>query len=392
MGDRKIRKKDCVRLSNKIIERCQLSVPPVTNISDIRSNLFTSLLEVLCGQLPEGVLREPVGDEEEAANVQAIINHLALDLINVDLSHISGANIIAGDPRAIYNLLEIFCGLHKYLSSTSVDKWNLEESLTETEEELSSAGSSSEEPPPDGQDAVPADDAAPEAGADAAPAAAEGDAAAAAAEAAPSTPEADQPAKTPKTAAAAPVKEEPDPVDQESALVDPGMSPEDQESSLTEVEGQEETEQEETEREETEQEDTEQEEAEQESGEQVSGEQESAEQASGEQESGDQESGEQDRESPAAEDDEPRMPRGSFVPRHFDFVEDTETSADEGTSSVEATEAEEPAPPAGDISRKLSQEMQQMRETKPESEEVSKPVEKPKPPPPAAVRSLSTAS
>ncbi|XP_037094215.1 centrosomal protein of 95 kDa-like [Pollicipes pollicipes] len=139
MGDRKIRKKDCVRLSNKIIERCQLSVPPVTNISDIRSNLFTSLLEVLCGQLPEGVLREPVGDEEEAANVQAIINHLALDLINVDLSHISGANIIAGDPH----------------------KWNLEESLTETEEELSSAGSSSEEPPPDGQDAVPADDAAP---------------------------------------------------------------------------------------------------------------------------------------------------------------------------------------------------------------------------------------
>ena len=52
--------------------------------------------------------------------MQTIIDHLALDLINVDLSHISGAAVIGGHARAIYNLLEIFCGLHKYLSSHEI--------------------------------------------------------------------------------------------------------------------------------------------------------------------------------------------------------------------------------------------------------------------------------
>ncbi|XP_037073898.1 centrosomal protein of 95 kDa-like [Pollicipes pollicipes] len=121
MAEKKIRKRDCVKLSNKIIERCELPIPRVTSIDGIRSNLFTSLLQVLYHRVPEGIIETPTNTEEEVANVQAIINHLALDLIHIDLSHISGADVIAGDPRAIYNLLEIFCGLHKYLSSTSIE-------------------------------------------------------------------------------------------------------------------------------------------------------------------------------------------------------------------------------------------------------------------------------
>ncbi|XP_043208860.1 centrosomal protein of 95 kDa-like isoform X4 [Amphibalanus amphitrite] len=141
---KKIRKKDCVKLSNKIIERCKLPIPRVTSIDGIRSNLFTSLLQVLYHRLPEGIIDDPASTEDEIANVQAIINHLALDLIHIDLSHISGTEVIAGEPRAIYNLLEIFCGLHKYLSSTSIGRWNLEESLSEANSELSSQPSSEE--------------------------------------------------------------------------------------------------------------------------------------------------------------------------------------------------------------------------------------------------------
>ncbi|XP_043200537.1 centrosomal protein of 95 kDa-like isoform X1 [Amphibalanus amphitrite] len=150
MTERKIRRRDCVRLSNKIIERCQLPVEPVREIRDIRSEFFVRLLEVLNHRLPPGIIEHPETPSDEVHNVQTIINHLALDLIDVDLSHISGAQVIAGNAHAIYNLLEIFCGLHKYLSSHEIDRWHLEESLTETEEELSTTSSST---PTDSQSA-----------------------------------------------------------------------------------------------------------------------------------------------------------------------------------------------------------------------------------------------
>ncbi|KAF0312791.1 5'-nucleotidase [Amphibalanus amphitrite] len=140
----------CVRLSNKIIERCELPVEPVREIRDIRSEFFVRLLEVLNHRLPPGIIEHPETPADEVHNVQTIINHLALDLIDVDLSHISGAQVIAGNAHAIYNLLEIFCGLHKYLSSHEIDRWHLEESLTETEEELSTTSSST---PTDSQSA-----------------------------------------------------------------------------------------------------------------------------------------------------------------------------------------------------------------------------------------------
>ena len=64
-----------------------------------------------------GIIPSPETPADEIHNIQTIIDHLALDYLNIDLSHISGGQVMAGNARAIYNLLEIFCGLHKYLSS-----------------------------------------------------------------------------------------------------------------------------------------------------------------------------------------------------------------------------------------------------------------------------------
>ncbi|NWY30287.1 CEP95 protein, partial [Pheucticus melanocephalus] len=61
----------------------------------------------------------PRSQEDDAHNVQAVIDSLALDYLQVSLSHITGENIVRGDRESIKNLLEIFDGLLEYLREVS---------------------------------------------------------------------------------------------------------------------------------------------------------------------------------------------------------------------------------------------------------------------------------
>ncbi|NWW36241.1 CEP95 protein, partial [Panurus biarmicus] len=61
----------------------------------------------------------PRSQEDDAHNVQAVIDSLALDYLQVSLSHITGENIVKGDRESIKNLLEIFDGLLEYLREVS---------------------------------------------------------------------------------------------------------------------------------------------------------------------------------------------------------------------------------------------------------------------------------
>ena len=47
-------------------------------------------------------------------NCQTVINLIAVDVLNVDLPHISGKAIVEGDKVSIRNFLEIFAGLLEY--------------------------------------------------------------------------------------------------------------------------------------------------------------------------------------------------------------------------------------------------------------------------------------
>ncbi|XP_008051441.1 centrosomal protein of 95 kDa, partial [Carlito syrichta] len=58
----------------------------------------------------------PRSPEDDAHNIQAVIDSLALDYLQVSLSHITGENIVKGDQESIKNLLEIFDGLLEYLT------------------------------------------------------------------------------------------------------------------------------------------------------------------------------------------------------------------------------------------------------------------------------------
>ncbi|NXS11252.1 CEP95 protein, partial [Neodrepanis coruscans] len=65
------------------------------------------------------LIATPRSQEDDAHNVQAVIDSLALDYLQVSLSHITGENIVKGERESIRNLLEIFDGLLEYLTEAS---------------------------------------------------------------------------------------------------------------------------------------------------------------------------------------------------------------------------------------------------------------------------------
>lgn len=61
-----------------------------------------------------GIIENPISAEQHIRNCQIVINLIAADVLNVDLSHISGKAIVEGDKVSIRNFLEIFAGLLEY--------------------------------------------------------------------------------------------------------------------------------------------------------------------------------------------------------------------------------------------------------------------------------------
>ena len=78
--------------------------------------MFVLIFEnVLHCTLTEQV-RMPHSREDHIHNVQCVVDSLAIDILNIDLSHITGEAIVNGDRQALCNLLEIFAGVAEYLA------------------------------------------------------------------------------------------------------------------------------------------------------------------------------------------------------------------------------------------------------------------------------------
>lgn len=61
-----------------------------------------------------GLTSSPVNEKDHIHNCKCVIDSLANDVLNVDLSHINAKGIVIGDVISIKNLLEIFSGLLEY--------------------------------------------------------------------------------------------------------------------------------------------------------------------------------------------------------------------------------------------------------------------------------------
>ncbi|XP_015279129.1 PREDICTED: centrosomal protein of 95 kDa [Gekko japonicus] len=104
-----------VNVVNSLLAKCNIDLH-VTDLFDCGAKVFISLYESVLGEKVPDLIAEPRCQEDDAHNVQAIIDSLAMDYLQISLSHITGENIVKGDRESIRNLLEIFDGLFEYLT------------------------------------------------------------------------------------------------------------------------------------------------------------------------------------------------------------------------------------------------------------------------------------
>ncbi|XP_018774443.3 centrosomal protein of 95 kDa isoform X2 [Serinus canaria] len=109
---------DWVDVANDLFRTCHIN-QHIKHLSECGADLFVRLYEAILGEKVPDFIATPRSQEDDAHNVQAVIDSLALDYLQVSLSHITGENIVKGDRESIKNLLEIFDGLLEYLREVS---------------------------------------------------------------------------------------------------------------------------------------------------------------------------------------------------------------------------------------------------------------------------------
>ncbi|KAM6297601.1 LOW QUALITY PROTEIN: centrosomal protein of 95 kDa [Aegotheles albertisi] len=105
---------DWVDVANVLLRRCHIN-QHIKNLSECGADVFVRFYESILGEKVPDFIAAPRSQENDAHNVQAVIDSLALDYLQVSLSHITGENIVKGEKESIINLLEIFDVLLEYL-------------------------------------------------------------------------------------------------------------------------------------------------------------------------------------------------------------------------------------------------------------------------------------
>ncbi|XP_004870293.1 centrosomal protein of 95 kDa isoform X2 [Heterocephalus glaber] len=118
-----------VTIANNLLFKCHIHLR-IHELEDCDANVFIALYQSILGEKVPDLIAVSKSQEDDAHNVQAVIDSLALDYLQVSLSHITGENIVKGDKESIKNLLEIFDGLLEYLTE-HISEASYEKSETE---------------------------------------------------------------------------------------------------------------------------------------------------------------------------------------------------------------------------------------------------------------------
>ncbi|XP_068672596.1 centrosomal protein of 95 kDa-like isoform X1 [Montipora foliosa] len=102
-----------IAIANELLEKCNLP-DKVSRLDDCSDSFFVKVYKGLLGDDLHGITENPISVDQRVLNCQTVIDLVATDVLNVDLSHISGQGIIQGDKVSIRNFLEIFAGLLEY--------------------------------------------------------------------------------------------------------------------------------------------------------------------------------------------------------------------------------------------------------------------------------------
>ncbi|KAG2460744.1 CEP95 protein, partial [Polypterus senegalus] len=113
-------------MANNLLSKCCINLK-LRTIRDCSASVFVALYEAILGEPVPDYIAVPRSQEDDSHNVQSVIDSLALDYLQISLSHITGENIVRGDKESIRNLLEIFDGLLEYLTEEISDASSEEE-------------------------------------------------------------------------------------------------------------------------------------------------------------------------------------------------------------------------------------------------------------------------
>ncbi|KAJ3614257.1 hypothetical protein NHX12_017831 [Muraenolepis orangiensis] len=117
--------KDWVDVAIDLLRKCRINLR-LTKLADCDGNVFIAFYENILGEKVPDFIAEPKSQEDDIHNVQSVIDSLALDYLQISLSHITGENIVRGDKETVKNLLEIFDGLLEYLNEEISDELHTE--------------------------------------------------------------------------------------------------------------------------------------------------------------------------------------------------------------------------------------------------------------------------
>ncbi|KAL7890867.1 hypothetical protein AOLI_G00003430 [Acnodon oligacanthus] len=117
--------RDWVDVANDLLCKCHINLR-LQRLTDCDANVFVALYEAILGEKVPDYIAVPKSQEDDIHNVQSVIDSLALDYLQISLSHITGENIVRGGKDSIRNLLEIFDGLLEYLTEQLSDEEELQ--------------------------------------------------------------------------------------------------------------------------------------------------------------------------------------------------------------------------------------------------------------------------
>ncbi|XP_033985038.1 centrosomal protein of 95 kDa-like isoform X2 [Trematomus bernacchii] len=128
--------RDWVEVANDLLSKCAINLR-LRKLTDCDANVFIALYENILGEKVPDYIAAPCSQEDEAHNVQSVIDSLSLDYLQISLSHITGENVVRGDKDSTENLLEIFDGLLEYLKEEiSEESQNGEELIDSLNEDV----------------------------------------------------------------------------------------------------------------------------------------------------------------------------------------------------------------------------------------------------------------
>uniref|UniRef100_A0A8C3SAH8 DUF5745 domain-containing protein n=1 Tax=Chelydra serpentina TaxID=8475 RepID=A0A8C3SAH8_CHESE len=73
--------------------KCHINLR-VTKLTECGANVFVGLYESILGEEVPDFIASPRSQEDDAHNVQAVIDSLALDYLQVSLSHVTGEYLV----------------------------------------------------------------------------------------------------------------------------------------------------------------------------------------------------------------------------------------------------------------------------------------------------------